>query len=100
MAMLSTPDTARRIPVKPVPVSQMKARLRRRIRLYERRYEIPTSRMLEEVEQGQMRETVEILRWMYDYRVLELLEPAIRTGGTRSTTTAPSTRNGSKSITS
>ena len=98
MATVSTPDTAHRITVRPaVPVSRMKAQRRRRIRRYELRYEISTAQMLEEVQAGQMRETAEILRWMFDYRVLERLEAKTRTGGNGSTATAQSSRNGSKS---
>lgn len=74
--------------------------MRRRIRLYERRYEIPTAQMLEEVEAGQMRETAEILKWMFAYRVLEWHERENPTGGSGLTATARSTRNGSKSAAS
>ena len=53
MATVSTPDTTHRITVRPaVPVSRLKAQLKRRISRYERRYEIPTSQMFDEVEGG------------------------------------------------
>ena len=53
MATVSTPDTTHRITVRPaVPVPRLKAQLRRNIRRYERRYEIPTSQMFDEVEGG------------------------------------------------
>ena len=91
MATLSTPDTdttAHLKPLKMIPASRFIGQMRRRIRLYERRYEIPTAQMLDEVEAGQMRETAEILKWMFAYRVLERLEPENPTGGSGSTATA------------
>ncbi len=103
MATVSTPDTdttAHLKPLKMIPASRFIGQMRRRIRCYEQRYEIPTAQMLEEVEAGQMRETAEILKWMFAYRVLERLEPETPMGGSRLTATAGFTRNGSKSTTS
>lgn len=101
MATLTKPDMTRRIPVRPaVSISRLKAQFRRRIRLYERRYEISTSQMFDEVEQGLMRETLEILKWMHAYHELEFLQAKTLTDGSGSTATARSTRNGSKSTTS
>lgn len=102
MATVSTPDTDTTAlkPVKTIPASRVVAQLKRNIRRYELRYEIPTAQMFDEVEQGMMRETVEILKWMQDYHVLELLRPKTPTGGNGSTATASSRRNGSRNITS
>ena len=98
MATLTKPETRRRIPVRPaVPIARLKAQFRRSIRRYERRYEISTSQMFDEVEAGLMRETVEILKWMFAYHELEFLQAKTATDGNGSTATASSRRNGSKS---
>lgn len=47
--------------------------LRRRIRDYERRYEISSSQMAKVISSGQVRETAEILKWMQSYHVLGLI---------------------------
>ena len=68
------------------------ARLRRRIRTYERRYEVGSEQMANLVTTGYVKETAEILKWMFDYRVLQSLGKETRTRGTVSTATSRSTR--------
>ena len=58
------------------------ARLRRRIRTYERRYEVGSEQMANLVTTGYVKETAEILKWMFDYRVLQSLGKETRTRGT------------------
>ena len=66
---------------------------RRRIKLYERRYEISSEEMVLLLKTNYTRETVEILKWMQTYHVLKSLEKMIRTTGTPTTTTEQSTTN-------
>ena len=68
-------------------------KLQRSIRTYERRYEVSSTDMLKKVSTGEVRETVEILKWMQGYHALMSLEGATHTGGTHTTTTEPYTRN-------
>ena len=68
-------------------------KLKRGIRIYERRYEASSTDMLKKVSSGEVAETAEILKWMQTYHALRLIEGATPTNGTHMTTTEPSTRN-------
>ena len=78
--------------VREVDGRKVVARLRRRIRKYEKRYEVSSSQMASLITTGYVRETAEILNWMYDYRVLQSLGVETRTRGTRSTAMSTSTK--------
>ncbi len=54
-------------------LSDYKRTLKRRIRRFELRYEMPTEEMLERTATGELRETAEISRWQYDADVLARL---------------------------
>ena len=54
------------------------ANLRSNIKRYEQRYEISSDKMLNMVSSGQIREIAEILRWLQDYHVLQLLNTTIQ----------------------
>ena len=81
------------IPVRTVKAKSVLARLRRRIRKYENRYEMPSERMAQMLQSGDVRETAEIVKWMQAYHVLRYLKEKTPTNGTRGTTTEPSTNS-------
>ena len=92
------PTTLEDIPV--VPVSKLRAKLRRRIKTYERRYEMSTKRMREVVREDPLRETNEICKWLMDAALLEDLEEERSTAGSPPTDMSPSTgapSNGTRS---
>ena len=63
------------------------ADLRQKVRAGEEQYGMTSAEMAALVKSDQIYETVEIFRWMSNYRVLASLEAAIRTTGTPSKTT-------------
>ena len=67
--------------------------LRRKIRMYERRYEVSSGQMEKMLNSGEARDTREVLRWMMAYHEAQLLERATPTDGIRTTTTRLSTKN-------
>ena len=82
--------TATGIPVRYLAPGEMQAELEAELRQYEIRYEMPSERMAALVERGEMRETVEVLKWLFAYRALEFLNDRTRTDGSRGRTTKPS----------
>ena len=86
------------IPV--VPVSKLRAKLRRRIKTYERRYEMSTEKMRAVVRKDPLRETNEICKWLMDAALLEDLEEERSTAGSPPTDISPFTgppSNGTRS---
>ena len=84
------PTTLEDIPV--VPTSKLRAKLRRRIRTCERRYEMSTEKMREVVKKDPLRETWEICQWLMDDALLkDLAEMEKSTAGSPSTDTSRST---------
>ncbi len=81
-----------RIPVDKVSPGHMEAELKASIREFEQRYEIASSDMLHCISIGVIRETGEILKWMFDYRVLQHLQEQIPTAGIPGITIEPSTK--------
>ena len=77
------------IPV--VPASKMRAKLRRRIKVYERRYEMSTETMREVVRNDPLRETWEICQWLLDDALLKDLVEEKSTVGSLSTDTSQPT---------
>ena len=73
---------------------RMRAALYRRVRAYERRYEMSSEQMATLLQEGRIHETAELIKWMQACRVLELFERETHTTGTPMTTTGQSTRNG------
>lgn len=73
--------------------SELLADRRRKIRDYEEQYGMTSAEMAALVKSDQIYETVEIFRWMSNYRVLATLEAAIPTAGTLSKTTESATKN-------
>ena len=69
------------------------ARLRRRIRTYEKRYEISSAEMAALLTSGYVRETAEMLRWMHDFRALRLIRAETPITGIASNATSTSTNN-------
>lgn len=69
------------------------ADLRRKISGYEEQYGMTSAEMAALVKSDQIYETLEIFRWMSNYRVLASLEAAIPTAGTPSQTTESSRPN-------
>ena len=49
------------------------SRLRREIRVYEVRYEIPSDRLEDALVRGEIRETAEVANWVIAYRMLRNL---------------------------
>lgn len=85
----------RKIPVIKVPPGTMEAELRAKIRTFEQRYERDSEQMAVLFDLGAVRETGEILEWMFDYRVLQRLEgKETPTDGILGTTSEPSTKGG------
>lgn len=82
------------VTVRDVDGRKVVARLRRRIRTYERRYEVTSEQMANLITTGYVKETAEIDKWMYAYRALQLIRPETRTRGTDSIATSTSTRPG------
>ncbi len=83
----------RHIPVRTISAPVAMRRLSRRIRTCERRYEIPSAKMVEDVSCGKMLETVEVIKWMHAYHVLQLLKQKTHTTGIRSTITKQSMKH-------
>ncbi len=78
----------------PIPGKLQKnldSRLKRRIRQYERRYEITSAAMAAELRLGRQRETDEIVKWMQAYTLLLMIDQETATAGTRLKTTGRST---------
>lgn len=80
-------------PVRTVSGSEVRAGLRGRIREFELRYEMPTSKMRKLVMLGERPDTAEIAAWLQDAEYLELLERAVKnTAGSASSPTSKSTK--------
>ena len=76
------------IPVRKVSAQQAYDEMSASVREFERRYEMDSADMLELLSNDLVRETGDILKWMFDYRVLQGLErEATPTAGTPGTTT-------------
>lgn len=65
----------------PIDAKQYMRTLRRCIRIFEQRYEMPSEQMSKVLNCSHDRETAEVLKWMQAYRVLTLLEKKTRTTG-------------------
>ena len=90
--MVDQKREVRKIPVVKVPPGHMEAELKAKIRTFEQRYERTSGQMATLFDLGAVRETGEILEWMFDYRVLQRLEQKeTPTTGIPGTTTEPST---------
>ena len=77
-----------KIPVRKVSAQQAYDERAASVREFERRYEMGSDDMLELLSNDLVRETGDILKWMFDYRVLQGLErEGIPTTGTPGTTT-------------
>ena len=55
-------------------VQEEAQRLRKRVAIFERRYELTSQEMLDAVRSGAARETAEIATWLLCYRALQELE--------------------------
>ena len=75
------------------PDEQMQRALEKQVRDYEERYEMSSVEMAEALTDGTERETVEKLRWMFDYHVLKYLHAQTRMTGTPGTATKSSMIN-------
>ena len=77
-----------KIAVRKVSAQEMYDEMSSSVREFERRYEMDSADMLELLSHDLVRETGDILKWMFDYRVLQGLEQkGIPTAGTPGTTT-------------
>ena len=77
-----------KIPVRKISAQQAYNERAASVRDFERRYEMSSADMLELLSNDLVRETGDILKWMFDYRVLQGLErEGIPTTGTPGTTT-------------
>lgn len=85
-----TPTNIDDIPV--IPAGKLRAKLRRRIRTYERRYEMSTDDMRAVVRKDPLRETWEICQWLMDDNLLKHLDEARSTAGSPSTDTSQPTK--------
>ena len=95
VTMVDQKRKPRKIPVIKVPPGTMEAELRAKIRTFEQRYERDSEQMAVLFDLGAVRETGEILEWMFDYRVLQRLEgKETPTDGILGTTSEPSTKGG------
>ncbi len=83
----------RRIPVHKVPAGTMLAKLDKKMRKYERRYEMSSDKMAALLEMDAIRPTAEILRWYSAYQGAKSLRRKTRTTGTAGTTTGQSTKS-------
>ena len=92
--MVDQKPEVRKIPVRKLAPGEMEAELRAKIREFEQRYERPSERMLQLLTWGEVKETAEILEWMFDYHALKhLLGKETPTTGIPTTTTEPSTKS-------
>ena len=76
-------------PVRKESLKATIARLERYLYRFERRYEVPSEKMVELVKGGQLRETAEIGQWLSAYRRLAELQAGRRPGRTTGTRTTP-----------
>ena len=92
--MVDQKQEVRKIPVVQLAPGEMEAELQTKIREFEQRYERPSEQMLQLLTWGEVKETAEILEWMFDYHVLKrLLREETPTTGIPTTTTEQSTKN-------
>ena len=78
----------RKIPVRKVTAEEMRAELEASVGMYELRYEMSSANMLQCISMGVVRETGDILKWMFDYHVLQrILAKETPTDGTLGITT-------------
>ena len=61
---------------------RLERRLRRQIRVYERRYEMPSETMMVCLQAGVIRETREISKWAFEWLLLKSLSGETPTTGT------------------
>jgi hypothetical protein len=87
-------------PAVQVPIEVGIRRLERRVRLMERRYEMPSEEALAAVRAGTMRETLEVCNWLIFYRVLQDLRAAAGRATGSDTTTTESSTNGTSTSSS
>ena len=78
----------RKIPVRKVTAEEMRGELEASVSMYELRYEMSSANMLQCISMGVVRETGDILKWMFDYHVLQrILAKETPTDGTLGITT-------------
>ena len=68
----------------------MRQSLKRKLRAFERRYEMPSDQLGNMLRSGKMRETAETIRWLQTFHALQFLGEKTPTNGTRGTTTGRS----------
>ena len=61
---------------------RIESRIRRKIRVYERRYEMPSETMMVCLQAGVIRETREISKWAFEWLLLKSLSGETPTTGT------------------
>ena len=71
--MVDQKREVRRIPVVKLTQGEMEAELLAKVREFEQRYERPSEQMLQLLTWGEVKETAEILEWMFDYHALKRL---------------------------
>ena len=88
--MVETKQT-HKIPVRKLAKGEFRRRLTRSVRKYERRYETESSLMCDMLRSRHVRETSELIKWMFDFHALLDLDGKTHTTGTHRTTTVQST---------
>lgn len=98
MALMSEINPTARIekgiPVHVVPPGTMLAEAERKLRKYERRYEMSSDKMATLLELDAINPTAEVLKWYSAYQGAKLLRKETPTAGTPGIDTKPSTNSG------
>ena len=67
-----------KIIMRKMDVEAQKSQLKRDIKMYEFRYETKSEEMLNLISDGKVKETGELVKWMFDYKALRHIEEAPR----------------------
>lgn len=72
-----TTNPSGRIPVRHVEQAEMMAELQHEVTEYEQQYAMPSQRMAALMEQGEMPETVDVVKWCFAWRALQSMKDRI-----------------------
>ena len=82
-----------KITVRKMDVELRVSQLERDIKMYEFRYETKSEEMLNLLSDGKVKETSELVKWMFDFHALRRLKERILTIGKPGTATVPSIKS-------
>ena len=90
---MARPRNRVKITVRKMDVRARMSQLERAIKKFEFRYETKSEDMLNLLSDGKVKETGELIKWMFDFHALRRLEEETPTTGIHGTAIAPSTNS-------